>query len=381
MATPQTKSSPELLEVKPEPEKYHPLDFYTLGKIKQPPQYTTFFEPNKGFKSTSNDLLMRNIFSINNHTFDKYRENYKKPATINSQNVAENNYMKPIDNFKTYQKFNLPTHLTNKETYNIHKEKLFATDKISTITPGENLTKKNFIESKQKLISDPNYKRPFSLSQKLEEATDPKTGIKTAKLLKDNKLVFINNHRNKGPSFEGSSTQNKTKISKDAPEWFNVVPEWKVKQFNDYIKKNEDTISIFSRYQNWITVDPKNMDRRHPLEKLKVNQMVQTSKIMPKWMELTHTKCGKSPENLKSVEYYPIKQKCKKQMLWVDKNLNVDRNKYNPERSIFSYMDFRNNVVTKEQAEYYGSLVSQMPKKFFDWDDGKRFNPKFKKDV
>ena len=68
-------------------------------------------------------------------------------------------------------------------------------------------------------------------------------------------------------------------------------------------------------------------------------------------------------------------------MLWVDKNLNVDRNKYNPQRSIFSYMDFRHNVVTKEQAEYYGSLVSQSPKKFFDWDDGKRFNPKFKKDV
>ena len=219
------------------------------------------------------------------------------------------------------------------------------------------------------------------MAQKLEEATDPKTGIKTAKLLKDNTLVFISNHRNKGPSFEGSNTQNKTKISKDAPEWFNVVPEWKVKQFNDYIKKNEDTISIFSRYQNWITVDPKNMDRRHPLEKSKVNQMIQTSKIMPKWMELTHTKCGKNPENLKSVEYYPIKQKCKKQMLWVDKNLNVDRNKYNPQRSIFSYMDFRHNVVTKEQAEYYGSLVSQSPKKFFDWDDGKRFNPKFKKDV
>ena len=40
------------------------------------------------------------------------------------------------------------------------------------------------------------------------------------------KIIFIFNiYRNK----------EKTKISDDAPEWFDVFPSWKVKQYNDYI--------------------------------------------------------------------------------------------------------------------------------------------------
>ena len=140
---------------------------------------------------------------------------------------------------------------------------------------------------------------------------------------------------------------------------------------------------IFSRYQNWITVNPKTKDRRHPLEKMKAANMEATSAIMPKWMEIEH-KGKKGPEIFKSVEYYPIRQKAKGMMLWVDRDINPPKFKpkgYNPNKSIFAYNDFRNNVVTKKQAEFYGSLVSQQPKKFFDWDDGKKFNPKFKKDV
>ena len=90
-------------------------------------------------------------------------------------------------------------------------------------------------------------------------------------------------------------------------------------------------------------------------------------------------------ENLKTVNYYPIRQKAKGLMVLVDKELNPSKIKneieYYPRRSIFSYGDFRNNVLTKKQMEYYNSKVSQEPKKFFDWDDGKKFNPKYKKDV
>ena len=72
-------------------------------------------------------------------------------------------------------------------------------------------------------------------------------------------------------------------------------------------------------------------------------------------------------------------------MVLVDKDLNPSKIKneiqYNPKRSIFSYGDFRNNVLTKEQMEFYNSKVSQTPKKFFDWDDGKKFNPKYKNDI
>ena len=113
--------------------------------------------------------------------------------------------------------------------------------------------------------------------------------------------------------------------------------------------------------------------------------MEENSVIVPKWMESKkHKNTKKQEENLKSVEYCPLKQKCKKLMVFVDKDINPPKNKfinYDKNRSIFSFGDFRNNVCTKKEREFYDSKVSQKPKKFFDWDDNKKFNPKYKKDV
>ena len=104
---------------------------------------------------------------------------------------------------------------------------------------------------------------------------------------------------------------------------------------------------------------------------------------MPKWMEIKHKNLKKS-ENFKWAEYFPIKQKAKKLIVFVDKELNPSKIKkvdYNPSRSVFSYGDFRNNVLTKTEKDLFDSKVSQKPRKFFDWADGKRFNPKYKKDI
>ena len=173
------------------------------------------------------------------------------------------------------------------------------------------------------------------------------------------------------------------KVSKNAPEWFNILPDWKIEQYKEYLAKNEDTINILSKHQNWITTSPRTYDRKHPLEKKKALNMEESSKIMPKWMEIKH-KINQKEEDFKSIEYYPIKQKCKKLMAFVDKDINPPKNKilnYDKNKSIFSYGDFRNNVVTKKDQEFYDKKVSQTPKKFFDWNDGKKFNPKYKKDV
>lgn len=122
------------------------------------------------------------------------------------------------------------------------------------------------------------------------------------------------------------------------------------------------------------------MDRRHPLEKMKAKNMEQTSKIMPKWMEIKQYPNRSKDDPLKRTEYCSMKNKSKKMMVWVDKDLNNRRREENDARSIFSYGDFRHNLITKEQARYYDTKVSQKPKKFFDWDDGKKFNPKYKTD-
>ena len=141
---------------------------------------------------------------------------------------------------------------------------------------------------------------------------------------------------------------------------------------------------MFSRYQGWITVKPGSKDRRHPLEKIKTAKKEETSQIMPQWMKSKYSFSSRKPEDLKSVEYYPSKTKAKKMMVWVDKELNVKHGKgsiSNDKRSIFNIGDFSHNVPTKENAQYYGSKVSQLPKVFFEWDDGKRYNAKTKKDI
>lgn len=103
---------------------------------------------------------------------------------------------------------------------------------------------------------------------------------------------------------------------------------------------------------------------------------------MPKWMKITYNG-DKKEDEFKSIEYYPIKQKCRKQMSLVDKDINFPKLKkieIDKNRSIFNYGDFRHNVLTKEMHEYHDHKVSQIPRKFFDWDDKTQFNPKYKRD-
>lgn len=76
-------------------------------------------------------------------------------------------------------------------------------------------------------------------------------------------------------------------------------------------------------------------------------------------------------------------------MALVDKELNPKRriNETSGEafennaRSIFNLGDFRHNLRTEKMAREYDTKVSQKPRQFFDWDDGKRYDPKYKKDV
>ena len=119
---------------------------------------------------------------------------------------------------------------------------------------------------------------------------------------------------------------------------------------------------------------------------MKILKMEVTSKLMPKWMEIKYKKDKNNLNNdeFKSVEYNdPLKQKPKRMMAFVDKDINPKKIKpldYNPYRSVFNFNDFRHNLLTKNEAYLYSSKVSQLPRKFFDWDDRKTFS-KYKNDI
>ena len=54
--------------------------------------------------------------------------------------------------------------------------------------------------------------------------------------------------------------------SKESPEWFHVVPEWKESQFKDHLSKNEESIRILSKHKGWISISTKTYNRLTPLE-------------------------------------------------------------------------------------------------------------------
>ena len=131
------------------------LDFYALGKVHNYHKITQFVPPNNGFRSTSNNLLKRNYFSINNRHFDDLKNiNPKKQATIYEQNINENNYLTPFNVFNSFQRYDLPNNVVNQETYNIAKEKLYAKDIFSTIKKGKNISKNDYFSQKQNLTGN-----------------------------------------------------------------------------------------------------------------------------------------------------------------------------------------------------------------------------------
>ena len=133
---------------------FHPIEFYALGKIPSNTVYPTF-QWNKGIKSTSNNIIERNVLSINTAKFNQLY-NYKNLSSLSQQNVTENNYMKPIKLYKTSEKYNLPKNTTNFETYKIMKEKLFSKDIQSRIAKGKYLNKSDFIKEKENTIKNKN---------------------------------------------------------------------------------------------------------------------------------------------------------------------------------------------------------------------------------
>jgi hypothetical protein len=100
---------------------------------------------------------------------------------------------------------------------------------------------------------------------------------------------------------------NRTKISDNAPEWFHVINEKKLKDYEAKLIKNEETLSVFSRYQKWITVTPRSKNRKRPLENMKNLKMEETSKIMPNWMQIKVDKNKLKDDILRPAEYISMR--------------------------------------------------------------------------
>lgn len=109
----------------------------------------------------------------------------------------------------------------------------------------------------------------------------------------------------------------------------------------------DGTMTIISRNQGWITVTPKNKNRKKPVEKFGVaGDAAKTSKLTPNWMQCQYPK--NTSDFMQSVVPSTTNLRAEQKRTYL-----VD--KQQPDRSIWSIGDVRHNVPTGQQAQEFNS--------------------------
>jgi hypothetical protein len=159
------------------------LDFYALGKVNRNPQIHPY-NNNKGIPDHSNNLLERNALSLNSSNLESIRNNYRSLHTVDEIKKETNNYLNPIHVYKSSEKYNINDNMTNKETYNITKEKLFAQDRAISNNTGRSVNKDDFVKMKSVTMNN------------LNSTTSENNNSISLPRIKENVLYFDKNNKN-----------------------------------------------------------------------------------------------------------------------------------------------------------------------------------------
>ena len=135
--------------------KDHPLLSYYKSKLNDSlkekynhfPLYTDF-----GHNNVPDDIVKRNLYSINTRYFDHLKKQKEFSLPKKNTNDEGTDNFSSIKIYKTYNHKYIPDCCINMETYNLTKKKMYARDRYSNIKTGFNITKKEFIEQKKKLL-------------------------------------------------------------------------------------------------------------------------------------------------------------------------------------------------------------------------------------
>jgi hypothetical protein len=249
----------EFKENKNPKKDIHPLDFYALGKVHDPPIYTSTFCHNKGFRSTSNDLITRNLFSLNTTQFDNLKKN-KFNSTLSQQNIKENNYLRPLDVYNTYQKYSIPSNVVNTETYNISKEKIFTKSCLSSIKKGIRLSLSNFMDYKKQLMTE-----NISMNKTMKDKCIERKRTESENRKKGNRSNEINNRLDSLESIEKNKKNNSINNGISNNDILGGITKPPIKYINpiDFTKKDLKSNMLyfdknnqqFLRHKNWWICD------------------------------------------------------------------------------------------------------------------------------
>lgn len=140
-------------------KEYHPIEFYSLGKLD--PNRKCIDIPNNNFykkripklnyNRSSHELFDRNILSVNNPYFDRFKE-VKPKQKIPIPIKDENNYLNPLKSLqiRNEQNFEGQQHnnINSLEWFHLIKNKVYIIDQDSKIKKGNNITRNKFYQEK-----------------------------------------------------------------------------------------------------------------------------------------------------------------------------------------------------------------------------------------
>lgn len=225
--------------------KDHPLLYYALAKvsdsmknknIKDFPVYAYH-----GGDNTPNNLLKRNLFSINTRYFDDLKK--KKEYTEIKNKFKEKEKENENDNYqriKVYTSYNrkyIPEYC-NKEIYNLAKKKLYARDISSNIKKGFNISMKEFNEQKNQLLKQ--------ASKSIE--------IKENKNDKNLKYSLDNNNNNNIEMNEKFYKTINTEVNNDR-YFFKDPTDYTKEELKDKKYRFDRNNKIFFKFRNWWKID------------------------------------------------------------------------------------------------------------------------------
>ena len=140
-------------------KEYHPIEFYSLGKLD--PNRKCIDIPNNNFykkripklnyNRSSHELFDRNILSVNNPYFDRFKE-VKPKQKIPIPIKDENNYLNPLKSLqiRNEQNFEGQQHnnINSLEWFHLIKNKIYIVDHPSRIKKGNNISLNEFYQEK-----------------------------------------------------------------------------------------------------------------------------------------------------------------------------------------------------------------------------------------
>lgn len=333
-----------------------PIEFYGTGEDTKFNSMPIYQKQPSAFIDKSADVLTRNLYSVNTKAYEKLRDHHKSMRELMELNKERNNYLNPTYNYITKQ--HIPQDI-NYRHYQFQKAKAYSKEIpfVYQIEKGQILSENDYCKEKEKNVKQSGScvelrrKMPNDLLKKEINSLKPQKLEDI--ILKHNKKYEKNHNKN---IIKFSSSNNK--ISHDAPQWMKIKDKRKSKGTYD---KN-DTIAVFSRFNQWITLSPKSRSRNQAFEKQKYSIEKQT-KIRPKWMHSTFWDYNSKKDNLfiaqPYVDFHSKKPVAK--TILIDKE-SVERLK---SKSVFSYGDSRHNVPFASDVKKYEKEISRLPKQFF----------------